>query len=372
MSRDLLVLAALATICIILSPLYKGITNLRNNRLDEITTMQPVNSSIIKSKDPKTIVLLADTFLPGSYAGSEISAYETLKYLRSRGHNILIFIQKPKAEEYDGFKIYKYNTDDDFCRTNLLAADCVLFQMKDSAVSFKIIQDRKKPIFIMIHMGNSYQWVLSQKMSFPVFIVYNSRMTQDSLPTIHDNMVMLPYVDTQQFYTLRDLTVRNNTVCLVNCNKNKGSQQFYEIAEKMPHVQFIAVKGGYGEQDIKTPKPENVTYVENQTDIKKVFKDVGILLMPSKNETWGRTAVEAMASGIPVIHSESAGLTESIGGAGILCQRNDIDAWCKGIQRILENPSFRDKLRNNGYRRVKEIEIEQIRGRRELAYKIEV
>lgn len=33
----------------------------------------------IKSENSKKIVLLGDTFLPGSFAGSEISAYETIK-----------------------------------------------------------------------------------------------------------------------------------------------------------------------------------------------------------------------------------------------------------------------------------------------------
>jgi glycosyltransferase involved in cell wall biosynthesis len=139
----------------------------------------------------------------------------------------------------------------------------------------------------------------------------------------------------------------------------------------MPNVQFLAVKGAYGEQDIRYPKPHNVVYLENQKDIYNVFNKVGILLMPSHIETWGRTAVEAMASGIPVIHSEAGGLVECVGGAGVLCQRDDIDAWCQAIRRILGDRAYRETLRQNGFRRVSDIEKEQIRGRRELVYKIE-
>ena len=93
--------------------------------------------------------------------------------------------------------------------------------------------------------------------------------------------------------------------------------------------------------------------------------------MPSNNETWGRTAVEAMASGIPVIHSESPGLVECVGGAGIQCDRIDVDGWCQSIRRILGDRAFREHLRQNGFKRVKEIEVEQIRGRQELARMIE-
>ena len=111
--------------------------------------------------------------------------------------------------------------------------------------------------------------------------------------------------------------------------------------------------------------------MENQKDVKVIFKQIGILVMPSKNETWGRTAVEAMASGIPVIHSEAGGLVECVGGAGILCQRDDIGAWCDSINRIINDPAYRERLRQKGFKRVTEIEREQIRGRQELALKIE-
>ena len=378
MSRDLLVLAALATLCIMLAPFYKEYMPINeipisNNTVVLNKTIKPQSyiQAPQKTNNSKNIVFLSDAFLPGTFAGSELSAYETMKYLRECGHTFTLFITHPKAEEYDGFKIYKYDLSDSFCKSSILNADIIFFQMKDHAKNFRVIEDRKKPVYIMIHVVNCYEWLLPQKMSFPITIVYNSRMTQDTKPTIHDNMRMVPYVNVKPFFYLRSYTIHNSVVCLINCNKNKGSSQFNDLAEKMTDVQFLGVKGGYGDQDIKTPAPSNLTYMENQKDIKVVFKKIGILLMPSRNETWGRTAVEAMASGVPVIHSEAAGLVECVGGAGILCQRDDIDAWANAIRRILGDPAFREHLRQNGFRRVKEIEDEQLRGLQELATKVE-
>ena len=374
MSRDLLVIAAIALLCLLISPLYK-------EKQPIVTREPPLHGSTnaitisrhttIKTSNPKTMVLLSDTFLPGSFAGSEITAYETLKYLRERGHNIIVIIRNPKVSEYDGFKIYNYDTQDKFCRDKLLNADIVFYQMKDDAVNFKVLEEREKPLYILIHVVNCYHWLLPQKVAFPVVVVYNSRMTQDTLPTIHDNMRMIPYVNVKPFLPLREYTIQNDIVCLINCNKNKGSGQFNEIVEKMPHVQFIGVKGGYAEQDLMKPCPANLTYMDNQKDVRVIFKKIGILLMPSKNETWGRTAVEAMASGVPVIHSEAGGLVECVSGAGILCQRDDIDAWCQAIEHIIGDRAYREQLRQMGFKRVKEIEAEQVRGRQELALKIE-
>jgi len=329
------------------------------------------STKITETKSPKTIVLLSDSFLPTTFAGSELSAYETIKYLRERGHIIKIFVKDHEVSEYDGFPIYKYDNKSSFCKQEIINTDLVFFQMYDKPENLEIVQHRTKPVYLFIHMVNSYPWLLQQKVSFPVSVIYNSHMTQDTLPTLHDNMRMIPYVDTNRFKSLRSQTIQNDIVCLINCNKNKGGELFKELALQMPDIQFLGVKGGYSDQMVDEDGPSNLTYIENQKDITVVFKKIGILVMPSKNETWGRTAVEAMASGVPVIHSEAPGLIESVGGAGIMCIHNDVDAWSDAIRRLVGDRAYRERLRHYGFKRVEEIEQEQIRGRRELAAKLE-
>ena len=368
MSRELLGLFALAIVCIAISPLYRQTGMVRAvNAIEQNTEIIPMKH-IAQTKNPKTIVLLSDSFLPVTFAGSELSAYETIKYLRSRGHNITIFVKTWKVPEYDGFKIYPFDTSDEFCRTSILDADAVFFQMDNR---LELVQERTKPVFIFIHMVNSYPWLIQQKVNLPIVVVYNSRMTQDTLPTLYENMRMIPYVETQKFRPIRELTIQNNVVCLINCNRNKGVELFNSLAKKMPDIQFLGVKGGYSGQVIEKNPPDNLRYIENQKDITVVFKQIGILVMPSINETWGRTAVEAMASGVPVIHSEAGGLVECVGGAGIMCSRNDEDAWMDAIRRIVGDRAYRERLRQNGFRRVEEINQEQERGRRELASMVE-
>lgn len=369
MSRELLGFAAIALVCIILSPFYVTQYHLEQPMANEMVPIKiPVS---VHTESPKTIVLLTDSFLPVTFAGSELSAYETIQYLRARGHNIIIFVNVLKVPEYNGFKIYKYDPKDNFCKQAILNCDIIFFQMSGKPENLDIVKQRSKSVYLFIHLVNNYNWLLQQRVSFPILVVYNSHMTQDTLPTLHDNIRMIPYVDTDKFKSIRPMTVENNVVCLINCNKNKGGDLFKELAKKMPNVQFLGVKGGYSNQMIDSDPPSNLTYIDNQKDITVVFKQIGILVMPSINETWGRTAVEAMSSGVPVIHSEAAGLVECVGGAGILCDHDDIDAWVNAINRINGDPSYREQLRQYGFNRVKEIEKEQIRGRQELAMKIE-
>ena len=369
MSRELLGLFGFVVICIILSPLYKQTPTYQQPRLKAID--YNTKSQSIKSENPKNIVLLSERFLPTVFAGSEVSAYETIKYLRNRGHNVIIFLETYEVDEYDGFKIYKYDETSAFCKSSIVNADAVFFQMSDKAQNLSLIQLRKKKTYIFIHMMEQYNWLLQLRVSFPIVIVYNCNATQDAILTMYDNMRMIPFVDTNKFKGLRDITLKKDVVCLINCNKNKGSFIFNDLALKMPDVQFLGVKGAYGEQDLLKAPPPNLHYIDTQKDIRTVFKQIGILVMPSRLESWGRTAVEAMAAGVPVIHSEAAGLIESVGGAGILCIRNDMDAWENAIRKLINDREYREIIRKNGYARVKELEIEQKRGAQELAMKIE-
>ena len=370
MSSELIGFGILALLCLLASPYYKKYEVLRP-RQDDTIFHGIHRPEIIKTDNPKSIILMCDSFLPTTFAGSEISAYETIKYLRARGHKITIFVKKWQVAKYDGFNIYTYDPHDPYCIEMITKVDIVFFQLGGEPKNFEVVKYRTQPVYLFIHVINIYQWLLQQKVSFPIFVVYNSHMTQDLLPTLYDNMRMIPYVNTEKFKSLRGSTVQKDVVCLINCNKNKGGELLKEIAYKMPNVQFLGVKGAYSNQIIDKTPPSNLTYIENQTDIINVYKKIGILIMPSVNETWGRTAVEAMASGIPVIHSESPGLVECVGGAGIVCSHDDVDAWIDAINRIINDRAYRERLRQNGFKRIKEIEIEQIRGRQEFVNKLE-
>lgn len=367
MSRELIGFALLALACILISPYYQ--TNTPTSKIVKAVIIK--ETTVVKAESPKTIVLLSDSFLPTTFAGSELSAFETIKYLRNRGHEVVIFVKEWEVKSYDGFPIYKYDINDLYCKQTIINSDLVFFQMGDDPKNLEIVKYRKKTVYVFIHLVDRYPWLLQQRMSFPISVVYNSNMTQDTLPTLHDNMRMIPYVDTDRFKSLRSSTIQNDVVCLINCNNNKGGELFKELAYRMPDVQFLGVKGGYSNQVIDKKPPPNLTYIDNQKDIMVVFKKIGILVMPSKNETWGRTAVEAMSAGVPVIHSEAPGLVECVGGAGIVCVHDDIDAWEDAIRRIVSDRAYRERLRQYGFKRVDEIELEQARGRKELALKIE-
>jgi len=125
---------------------------------------------------------------------------------------------------------------------------------------------------------------------------------------------------------------RGDSLTLVNLSRAKGVTTAWKAAEKLPDHQFLGVKGGYGSQH--RPRARNFTVLSMQRDMRVVWSQTRVLLMPSLSETWGMVGVEAMCSGIPVIAHPSPGLHESLGAAGIFVDRDDIDGWVQAITSL--------------------------------------
>jgi glycosyltransferase involved in cell wall biosynthesis len=78
--------------------------------------------------------------------------------------------------------------------------------------------------------------------------------------------------------------------------------------------------------------------------------------MPSLYESWGRTATEAMCSGIPCVVSATKGLTENCDYAGLYVHdRDDIDQWVRWLER-LEDKDFYKMASEKAYKRAHELD----------------
>lgn len=163
----------------------------------------------------------------------------------------------------------------------------------------------------------------------PALVVFNSQSLADEVGWSGCSVVVHPPVDVESFAGVKP----GNRVTLINLSKEKGGHLFWDLAVAMPHVQFLGVRGGYGEQI--SNKRKNVRLIDPTADMAAdVYGQTRMLLMPSERETWGRTAVEAMAAGIPVIAHPTPGLCESLGPAGTFVDRDDTEGWVAQINRL--------------------------------------
>lgn len=81
-------------------------------------------------------------------------------------------------------------------------------------------------------------------------------------------------------------------------------------------------------------------------DLPLYYGAADVCVFPSHYEPFGLVAIEAMASGTPVIVSDVGGLRFTVvpEQTGLLCPPKDEIAFAQAIDRILLNPTWRDQL----------------------------
>jgi glycosyltransferase involved in cell wall biosynthesis len=68
------------------------------------------------------------------------------------------------------------------------------------------------------------------------------------------------------------------------------------------------------------------------------------LVFPSLYEGFGLPALEAMASGTPVIASNTTGLAEVVGDAGLTVDPGSVEELAEAMGRILGDEELRERL----------------------------
>ena len=86
-----------------------------------------------------------------------------------------------------------------------------------------------------------------------------------------------------------------------------------------------------------------------QADMPNQYRQFDVLAVPSLDtpgwiEQFGRVAVEAMASGVPVVASDSGSLPEVIGDTGVLVTPGDVTALAEALHQLADDRSERRRL----------------------------
>ncbi|NMO22655.1 glycosyltransferase family 4 protein [Pyxidicoccus fallax] len=91
---------------------------------------------------------------------------------------------------------------------------------------------------------------------------------------------------------------------------------------------------------------ENVLDLEElpESEMPLFYGAAAALLLPSKYEGFGLPALEAMASGCPVIVSDATALPEVVGGAALRLPPDDATTWRETTLRLLRDDVLRGEL----------------------------
>ncbi|TPK10529.1 glycosyltransferase family 4 protein [Mesorhizobium sp. B2-5-7] len=89
----------------------------------------------------------------------------------------------------------------------------------------------------------------------------------------------------------------------------------------------------------------------NDHDFKKALEGALCFLFPSRIEGFGLPAIEAMASGCPVIASTSPCLPEICGDSALYADPDDVQSWAENVRQLAVDPDLRKRMVGKGHTR---------------------
>jgi glycosyltransferase involved in cell wall biosynthesis len=90
-------------------------------------------------------------------------------------------------------------------------------------------------------------------------------------------------------------------------------------------------------------------YVANECLLALVYSAADIFVMPSLQESFGQTALQALACGTPVVGFEVGGIPDMVrpGVNGLVVPTGDVSALCTAIRTLLQDPAQRAVMAAN-------------------------
>jgi glycosyltransferase involved in cell wall biosynthesis len=110
------------------------------------------------------------------------------------------------------------------------------------------------------------------------------------------------------------------------------------------------------EKIIQNKSLENrVIFCRNLTEQKlaEYYRGANAVVFPSLYEGFGLPVVEAMASGVPALTSNTTSLPEIAGEAALLVDPHEADAITKGIEKITQDSALRNELIEKGLKQAR-------------------
>jgi glycosyltransferase involved in cell wall biosynthesis len=285
-------------------------------------------------------------YTPHHNAGAEIMVHAMLRALADDGHTVDVILSRDHPAITDTYSIddvtvHPRHSKGDPVRwlTGPRRPDVIVTHLENAHRAQILGQLHGVPVIVVAH--NTFDETFDSVVRMPELVVYNTEWMRRELTGRWErrrgerrkprSIVIRPPVNADD-YRVKP----GKAITLINLCEAKGARTFYALADRYPDRQFLGVRGAYGEQDVRERQNvEILDHVAGPAMPAEVYARTKVLLVPSSYESYGRVAIEAASSGIPVIAHPTPGLREALGEAGIFANRNDTDAWDEALSRLL-------------------------------------
>jgi hypothetical protein len=303
-----------------------------------------------------TVVALSHGYPPLWNMGGEVSLHRSM--MAVKGERVVL--TNTQAEYYiDGIRVAQINTpnvldikaDPTPIAKQLkdINARVVIAQNELSLPAVLAAQEAGAVSIVNVHTPPKYGKGIRAGVVYADYAVYNTETSarqwgEPGAIVVHPPINPLPEktAPTGDAYTVLSSLV------------NKGVEVVLELAKLYPNKRFIIVRSPaeptHGLSDIE----ERASLLPNvelhprvhPNDVHKYFEQTRILLVPSRYETYGMSAIEAAGYGIPTVHFDTPHVREGIGDAAVLVSPLSVKETANGIDLIENNyESYSEKAR---------------------------
>jgi N-acetyl-alpha-D-glucosaminyl L-malate synthase BshA len=359
-----------------------------------------------------------------TFGGSGIVATELGKALSKKGHEIHfitysepvrlgelrknIFYHEVRTSDYPLFKFTPYEqvlTSKlvdvvKFERLDLLHVHYAIPHASAAYMAQQILKDQGVEIPFVTTLHGTDITLVGKDPSFEPVINFSinksNRVTAVSenlkketfeLFDIKNNIEVIPNficlkeykMDNNDYYKKRFAPNNEKVICHVsNFRKVKRIEDViiaFEGISKEMDVKLLLVGDGPErarlEQISRNSKfSKNIFFLGSLKSTKEVLNISDLFILPSSKESFGLSALEAMACGVPVIASDSGGIPEVIshGKSGLLNSVGDTCQMTKNALELLSNDSLLESFKTNAYQQAMKFDIEVILPKYEKLY----
>lgn len=293
-----------------------------------------------------SVVALSHGYPPLWNMGGEVSLHRTLLAVKEKTF-VLTSTENPYSFEgvdvrqIDTPNVLNINADPKPIANQLrdLNARVVIGQNELSLPAALAAEKVGAVSIVNVHTPPRYGSGIRKAMLSSDYAVYNTRVAakewgESNALVIHPPINKIP----------TNINPQGDAYTLLSSLVNKGVEVVLSLAALYPDQRFIIVRSpaepthGLKNLEERAAKLSNVELHPRVApeEVDKYLKQTRILLVPSRYETYGMSAIEAAGYGIPSVHVDTPHVREGIGTGAVLVPGLNVKETSNGI-KLIEN-----------------------------------
>lgn len=176
-----------------------------------------------------------------------------------------------------------------------------------------------------------------------------ARIPSDRKQVVANGIDLARFANLDRSAARRCLGIENSSFVVAAAARlapEKGIDLLLKAARLCPEMTFLVAGSGPDEQKLRDEAPANARFLGRIEEVPALFAASDAVVVPSRSEGQGISALEAMAAGASVVAANVGGLPEMVkdGATGLLVPPGDPGALQNALETLRSDRSLRRRL----------------------------